>query len=89
MMSEVVFLNGDDNVAYRKGEPRSDLIELLERLLADARSGQLQSLVATGFMADGFRLAVWADFHPNYFEMVGAISELLDEFRERKSFARE
>jgi hypothetical protein len=40
-------------------------------------------------MADGFRLAVWADFHPNYFEMVGAISELLDEFRERKSFARE
>lgn len=84
--NNVVYMNGSTKPQYGAGEPRQDLIAMLERLLEDARSGTLQSFIGTGFMHDGFRLSVWADYHDNYYTMMGAVTELAHELRVRMGF---
>lgn len=64
--------------------PNEKLIQYLEEILADAKSGKLQSFVGTGFFNDGLRLTLWADYCPNYFVMLGAIASLQHEFVERR-----
>lgn len=81
-MNNVVSMNGDQVPAA--GEPNEALIRLLEQALAEARSGQLQSLVATGFGADGMRYALWCATHPNVYEMLGAIAWLHAEYVMRR-----
>lgn len=82
-MAKVVMLHGGSQPS-RLGEPRPDLIELLESLLEDARSGLLQSMVATGFHSDGNRMAIWAG-SDNVYEMMGAIHWLSHEYARRCS----
>lgn len=48
-----------------------------------AKKGEIQSLVATGFMNDGNRYSIWADTHPNVYEMLGSIGWLQAEYLQR------
>jgi len=80
-VSNVVSLSGD--ALPKMGEPNYALVQLLERMLEDARAGRLQSMVGTGFMADGLRAGFWADLHPNVYEMLGSIAWLHAEYIER------
>jgi len=62
-------------------EPQPELVHCLEDLLERARSGEIQSLVATGFCANGYRLSLWAGAaHENVHEMLGAIAWLQHEY---------
>lgn len=68
-MSNITSLPG---VRSYTSEPNPQLVEMLRDLLARAEAGQLQSMIATGFMLDGTRMASWADFHDNVYEMLGS-----------------
>jgi len=57
-------------------EPDERLVAQLRDMLAMAESGQLRSLVATGFLANGDRLTAWATTHENVAEMMGALTLL-------------
>jgi hypothetical protein len=81
-LSNVVPLNGGD-VVPAMGEVNTTLVSMLEAVLRDAKSGQLQSFIGTGFLADGLRYAAWADQHPNVYEMLGAIAWLHAEYIQR------
>ncbi len=67
-------------------EPRADLVKFLRDMLAMAEAGELQSLVGTGFKADGMRLALFSypDGH-NTYEMLGALAWLQHEYVERQT----
>lgn len=85
MRDNVVGLHGTKPAAL--GEPNQVLIDVLEDALARAKSGQLQSFVGTGFMADGCRLGLWADLHENVYEMMGALQWLVAEYTHRHTEA--
>ena len=57
-------------------EPNEHLIETIKAMLADAESGNLQCLFATGFRTDGLTMACIVNTHPSAYEVIGAI-ELL------------
>lgn len=59
------------------------LVQALEKALEMARAGQLQSLVAAGWTADGARLSLWAEQHPNVFAMYGSLTMLAAEYLRR------
>lgn len=65
------------------------LVMALRDLLARAERGELQSFIGTGFCDDGLRLAVWADQHPNVYEMMGALAWLQSEYTNRHTEAKE
>ncbi len=65
------------------GKPCEELIAVLRETLARAEAGELESFIGTGFLADGGRLAVWADNHDNFYEMLGALVALQSEFNDR------
>lgn len=65
------------------GEPNESLVAVCRDLLARAESGSLQSLIATGFSSEGSRLALWADAHDNFYEMLGALASLQAEYLHR------
>lgn len=65
------------------GEPNEVLIHILKDMLEMAKSGRLQSLVGTGFTKEGNRLAVWADLHPDVYQMLGALNWLEHEYVRR------
>ncbi len=73
--------------AILTGKPPTEVNESLCNILSDllqrAEAGELQSLIASGFTADGMRLAVWADQHPNVYEMLGALAWLQVEYVHR------
>ena len=71
-MSNVTALPG---AVVPTGEPNEDLIHAIRGMLADAESGALQSLFATGFRADGLRMSCMFP-HNNVYEVVGAIEWL-------------
>jgi hypothetical protein len=60
-------------------EPNEDLIHAIKGMLADAESGLLQSLYATGFRADGLRMSCMFP-HNNVYEVVGAIEWLKHQY---------
>ena len=78
MSSNVIGFRG--GVPSQLGEPRQELIDVLENLLERAKTGQLQSLIATGFISDGGRISAWADTHENAYEMLGALAWLEHEY---------
>lgn len=84
-MGKVISLNGVP--PPEAGQPQSALVEMLEDMLKMAKNGELQSLVAVGFTAEGLRLAMWADVHPNVYEMLGSIAWLQAEYVHRHSEA--
>jgi hypothetical protein len=79
-MSNVQSLPG---VRPYSGEPNFALVDALRDLLTRAECGQLRSMVGTGFMLDGTRMAVWADAHDNVYEMLGALVWLQAEYVHR------
>lgn len=81
MSSNVIGISG--HRPTQLGEPNAALIEALEDTLERARSGQLQSLIATGFVSDGARFALWVDAHENVYEMLGSIAWLQHEYVDR------
>lgn len=79
-MSNVAALPG---CKVQDGKPNEALIAMLRDLLSRAERGELQSLIGTGFMADGLRMGVWGDSHPNVYEMMGALAWLQAEYVHR------
>jgi hypothetical protein len=69
------------------GEPNEVLVKCLKNALERAESGELQSIVATGFTNEGLRFSMWADHHINVYEMLGAISWLEHEYVHRHTEA--
>jgi hypothetical protein len=69
------------------GQPVAELIEVLEKALAMAKSGQLQCYIGTGFTCDHLRLATWCDRHENVYEMAGALAWLQAEYMRRHTEA--
>lgn len=65
------------------GEPRPSLIAILKNLLAKAESGELQSLIGTGFTHERLCVAIWHDTHENVYEMLGALNWLEHEYVQR------
>lgn len=63
--------------------PQPALVSMLRDLLAKAEAGDLQSFIGTGFMADGCRIAGWADLHTNLYEMAGSLTWLHAEYIHR------
>lgn len=80
-MSKVVTLHGGR--PPQLGEPRQELVSLLESLLDDAKSGRLQSLIATGFMSDGCRLSAHSTGEHDVYSMLGALAWLQHEYVDR------
>jgi hypothetical protein len=77
-VSNVVSLSGNSHPSL--GVPCEHLISLLEQLLAKAQSGELQSFVGTGFVADGARLSIFYEGEPDLYSMLGAIAWLQHEY---------
>lgn len=65
------------------GAPSPELVAMLKDLLAMAETGELQSFVGTGFTTDKQRVAVWADHHPDTYQMLGAVAWLQAEYVRR------
>lgn len=85
-MGDVVGINGARPAQV--GEPKADVIGVLENLLERARSGQVQSFIGTGFCSDGCRITVFSGDHENIYEMLGALSWLEHEYVHRNTDAR-
>lgn len=83
MTDNVVGLHGRQ--PPQLGQPNPALVDLLGDLLELAKTGRLQSLIATGFAADGARIGVWGDAHTNVYEMLGALTWLQAEYIRRHS----
>lgn len=75
-MSNVKAMPG---VTVPTAEPNKAMIQALEDILESARSGELQSLFATGFRADGLRMSCMFPHH-NVYEVVGSIEFLKAEY---------
>lgn len=60
-------------------EPNQALIAAIEDILLSAKSGELQSLFATGFRADGLRMSCMFP-HSNVYEVVGSIEWLKHQY---------
>ncbi|MCZ3377425.1 hypothetical protein [Rhizobium sp. AG207R] len=80
-MSNVTSLFGER--PPQLGEPNEALVRMLEDVLQMAKSGRLQSMIATGFTEEGNRLSLWSGDHPNVYEMLGALSWLQHEYVDR------
>ncbi|MBP8274348.1 MAG: hypothetical protein KAY59_07930 [Acidobacteria bacterium] len=63
--------------------PNEGLVSALRDMLTRAERGELQSFIGTGFCADGMRIALWSDQHPNVYEMMGALAWLQAEYTHR------
>lgn len=85
MGANVVGINGHQPSVL--GEPRSELVSVLENLLNRARTGQLQSFIGCGFTATGERCAAWIDTHENVYEMLGSLAWLQHEYVNRHTEA--
>lgn len=62
------------------GTPNPQLVAVLKDMLAMAESGELQSFVGTGFTTTKHRVALWADHHPDTYQMLGAVAWLQSEY---------
>lgn len=82
-MSKVQSIYGADIPVKELGTPNPALVDMLKDLLAMAETGQLQSFVGTGFTTDNLRTAVWADQHPDVYQMLGALGWLQAEYVKR------
>lgn len=67
------------NVIVPTAEPNQRLVEALEKILAEAKSGELQSFFATGFRADGLRMSCIFP-HQNVYEVVGSLEMLKQDY---------
>jgi hypothetical protein len=79
-VSNVKSIYGAEVPVKELGEPNVALVALLKDILAMAESGQLQSFIGTGFTTDNLRTAVWADQHPDVYQMLGALGWLQAEY---------
>ena len=77
-MSNVKSLPG---VMIPTSEPNQALIRAVEDILESARSGELQSFMATGFRSDGLRMSCIFP-HTNVYEVVGSLEFLKAEYME-------
>ena len=72
-MTKVTALRG---AVVTTNEPNEVLIEAAKKILADAESGRLPSLLAAGFLNDGLRMSCIVNTHPNVYEVIGSIEML-------------
>lgn len=76
-MSNVKAIHG--NVIVPTHQPNQGLVEALEKILEEAKSGELQSFFATGFRADGLRMSCIFP-HTNVYEVVGSMEMLKQDY---------
>lgn len=76
-MTNVVGLPG---VVAPSFGPNQVVIDIIRKMLEDAESGMLQSVMAVGFLADGTRMTGIANTHPSVYEVVGGIEMLKMEY---------
>ena len=69
------------------GVPQENLVRMLEDMVEMAKSGRLQSFIATGFTHEGNRLGMWFDTHPDVYQMLGSIAWLQHEYVHRHTDA--
>lgn len=67
------------NVVVPTKEPNQNLVQALEKILEEAKSGELQSFFATGFRADGLRMSCIFP-HTNVYEVVGSMEMLKQDY---------
>jgi hypothetical protein len=78
-MGDVVGIFGER--PSQLGEPRDDLIGVLENLLDRARSGELQSVVATGLTSEGLRMSAFGGtYREDVYSMLGGVVWLQHEY---------
>jgi hypothetical protein len=76
-MSKITALHG---AVVPTNEPNQALIAALKDILADAESGRLQSLFASGFLSDGLRMSCIIGAHSNVYEVIGSIEMLKHDY---------
>ena len=76
-MSNIIGLPG---VVAPTFGPNQVVIDIVRKMLEDAESGLLQSILAVGFLADGTRMTGIANTHPSVYEVVGGIEMLKMEY---------
>jgi len=62
------------------GEVNTYLVEILERMLEDAKAGKLEAAIIAGFMDDGVARFAWSNGFHSTSEMVGLAERLKLEF---------
>lgn len=82
-MSNVKSIYGAEVPVKELGEPNAALVALLKDVLAMAESGQLQAFIGTGFTSDNLRTVIWADQHPDVYQMLGALAWMQAEYIKR------
>lgn len=85
MLSNVTAFPGN---TVPSDEPDYRIVNMLEDLLAHAKSGRLRCFIGTGYMSDGCRISVWADHHDNVYEMLGSFAWLQAEYLHKHTEAK-
>ena len=71
---------------YPAGEPNASLIALLEQMLDEAKSGELQTFMGVGVTANGSMLKCFSRAaHREYFVHLGALEDLKHDFIKREA----
>lgn len=78
MTDKVVSINGGPAPL----EPRQDLIQLLEDLLAEAKSGQMREIVAVTSYSDGCVGTATGGSHENVMSVYGELTNIWLQYRE-------
>lgn len=86
MTTNVIALPGA--MAPSQGQPVPQLIQMLELLIEKAKTGELQSLIGTGFTSNRKRMSVWVDLHDNVYEQLGALELLKLEYAHRHDLSK-
>lgn len=83
MPSNVVGIAG--HIPSVLGEPRSELVGVLENMLERAKSGQLQSFIGCGWTSGGERVSAWVDLHEDVYQTLGSLAWLQHEYVARRT----
>lgn len=81
-MTNVVRMDGTEKPEH--GAPNKCVIGACEKALEKAKSGELQSIIGTGFTADGMRFSFWGGGHDNVYEMTGSLEWLKSEYMDQR-----
>jgi len=65
------------------GAPNTDLVQHLQTMIEQAKTGELRCFIGTGFTAAGHRISLWCDTHANVYEMRGSLAWLEAEYMHR------
>lgn len=85
---KVVSISNRAPIIAQSPEPDQNIIDQLEKMLAMAKSGQMQALFAVGWNVDNTIMSGWQGVHRACFSVLGGVEEckaemILREFQRR------